>query len=106
MKYNPAIVAAFCRECGLPAPVFEYAHIPGRRFRLDLAWPEHKVGIEVQGGVWIRGAHSGGKGQLRDMEKRNLSTLAGWRVLEVVPKKLCLTETMEMVRELIDAKEG
>jgi hypothetical protein len=100
--YKPAIVTAYFVECGLPAPVFELEHyLPGRKFRLDIGWPDHMVGIEVQGAIWVKGAHSTGSGIRRDMEKRNLQLLHGWRVLEVEPKDLCTLETVEMVKRLI-----
>ena len=104
MKYNPSIVSAYFKAEGLPAPVFEHQYIPGRKFRLDIAWPACRVGIEVQGGIWIKGAHSTGSGILRDMEKRNAGILAGWRVIEVTPGQLCMRETVDAVRKLIAEK--
>jgi hypothetical protein len=105
-SYQPAVVSAWFRECGLPEPTYEHAHIPGRRFRLDIAWPGVRVGIEVQGGIWLRAAHSTGAGIKRDMEKRNLGTAAGWRVIEVEPKDLCTTETATLVRAAMWANGG
>ena len=104
MKYKPAIVAAFFLEVGLPIPQFELAHIPGRKFRLDVAWPNPGggggVGIEVNGGVWSRGAHGRGKGIVRDYEKNNLALLTGWRILQILPADLCTLETATMVLNL------
>lgn len=105
MHYKPAIVSAYFVESGLPAPVFEHQHIPGRKFRIDVAWPDHKVGIEVQGGVWIRGKHGRGSGVVKDMAKRNLQLLHGWRVIEVQPGELCMQETVSMVKRLIDGEK-
>lgn len=99
--YSEQIVAAWFQECGLPAPIFEHVHVPGRRFRLDLAWPQYRVGIEVQGGIWLKAAHSTGTGIKRDMEKRNLGIVNGWRVLECEPKDLCTVELADMVRKVI-----
>ena len=100
VRYNHKVVSAYFREMGLPAPEFELMYIPGRKFRLDVAWPDARVGIECQGGIWIRGAHGRGSGIKRDMEKNNLGILAGWRVLQVPPEKLCLLETARMVKHL------
>jgi hypothetical protein len=100
MHYKPAIVAAYFLECGLPKPDFELTYIPGRKFRLDIAWPEYKIGIEVQGGIFLKAAHSTGTGIKRDMEKRNLGILHGWRVLEVEPKDLCTLDFVNVVKEL------
>ena len=87
----PHKVIMACRYLRIPAPVCELAHIPGRRFRLDFAWPDYKIGLEVQGGIWTRGRHSRGPGQKTDMEKNNLGILQGWRVFQCVPGRECHT---------------
>ena len=66
------------QTAGLPEPVEEYYHIKGRDFRLDFAWPDRKIGLEVQGMAHrIKGKFHA------DIEKRALAMLDGWRVLEV-----------------------
>ena len=40
------------KACNLPIPVQEHRFHEVRKFRLDWAWPEHKVGLQVDGGVW------------------------------------------------------
>lgn len=99
--YNPQIVTAYFKDCGLSSPQFEITHIPGRRFRLDVGWVRDKIGIEIQGGLWISGKHARGSGVKKDMEKRNLQLLNGWRVFEVEPKDLCTQETVAMVLALM-----
>lgn len=87
---------------GLPEPEFEYAIIPERKYRWDIAWPKfYKIWIEVQGGVWNGGAHARGKGLCRDYEKHNLATLAGWRGLYVLPSEVCMLPTVELIKELM-----
>ena len=69
---------------GLPQPIQEYRAIPGRRFRWDFSWPERKLMLEVQGGIFgKKSGHNTGVGILRDMEKLNEATCAGWRCLKV-----------------------
>jgi hypothetical protein len=51
-------------------------------FKADFVWPEEKLVVEVQGGVW-GGRHVSGSGFMGDRVKINLATLAGYRVLEV-----------------------
>jgi len=106
MKYNPDVVCAFFESEGLPSPVFEYAHIPGRKFRLDIAWEHHKIGLEVQGGIFMRGrsGHSSITGIKRDMEKDNLGILNGWRILKVTPQDLMTVKTAEMIQALINVR--
>lgn len=68
----------------LPAPHREYCHvIPKRKYRFDLAWPEFRFAVEVQGATWIKAAHSTGGGIERDCEKIVLAQLAGWNVFPV-----------------------
>lgn len=103
--YNPKVVTAYFKDCGLPEPLYEIRHIPKRKFRLDIGWPHTKVGIEVQGGLWISGKHARGSGVKKDMEKRNLQLLNGWKVLEVEPKDLCIQETVAMVLTLMERRD-
>lgn len=52
--------------------------IVGRDFELDFAFPKRKLAVEVQGMAHrIKGKWK------RDIEKRALAMLEGWRVLEV-----------------------
>lgn len=75
---------------GLPEPEPEFRFLEGRRFRFDCAWPVWKVAVDVQGGIWSRGAHVRGKGYRRDCEKLNEAQLAGW---------VFLWATTDMVRD-------
>ena len=67
----------------LPEPVREYRFCASRRWRFDFAWPEQRVAVECQGGVWTNGRHSRGAGQEADYEKHNAAVLLGWRILYV-----------------------
>ena len=73
-----------------PAPTPEYpfaAHIK-RKFRFDFAWLPQKVAVELEGGLYSRGAHARPVGIERDIEKGNLAVLLGWRVLRFSTKML------------------
>lgn len=62
----------------IPAHQRNYFFLADRDFELDFAWPEKKVAVEIQGmSHRIKGKFK------RDIEKRALAMLAGWRVLEV-----------------------
>ncbi len=69
-----------CEQAGFPAPLREYAAVPGRRFRWDFAWTDARVLVEINGGTYARMGHSTGTGIARDYEKSNLAVLAGWKV--------------------------
>ena len=72
---------------------------PTRKWRFDYAIPEHKIAVEVEGGVWTGGRHTSPKGFLNDMEKYNTATVMGWRVLRTIPDELCSNATLNMIRE-------
>lgn len=68
---------------GFPDPVREYRFCPTRRWRTDFAWPEHRLAVEIEGGVFIGGRHTRGIGFLKDIEKYNHLALLEprWRLL-------------------------
>ena len=70
---------AAVRKAGLPQPVREHRYHAVRRYRLDFAWPDARLGLEVDGGIWTRGAHGRGTGIERDQWKTNLAAACGWR---------------------------
>lgn len=90
---------------GLPRWVREYRFLEERRYRFDFAWPGYLVGVEVQGGIWMRptaggqrrGAHGGGVAAIRDAEKQSLAAVAGWRVLHVTPEHVRSGEALAWV---------
>lgn len=77
------------RAAGLDDGLAEQVRFhPLRRWRWDFGWPAERLAVEVDGGLYIRGAHSRPAGQLRDMAKQNEAVLAGWRVLRVTREHL------------------
>lgn len=79
----------------MPAPELEHRFHPVRKFRLDYAWPDQRVGLEVDGGVWVGGAHGRGTGILRDQLKTNLAASLGWRILRTTPKDLASPDLLD-----------
>lgn len=59
----------------------EYQFHESRRWRFDYAFPDEKVAVEVEGGVFIRGRHVSPAGFIGDCEKYNAAARLGWRVL-------------------------
>lgn len=98
MKYDPNIVKAYWRACGIPAPELEYAFHPTRRFRADFCWPALRVIVECEGGIWMRGRHGRPAGIKGDMERGNEIAKLGYRLLRFEPKELCLQETADMIK--------
>lgn len=83
--------------------VKEYKFHPERRWRFDYAIPEHKIALEVEGGVWTQGRHTRPQGFLGDIEKYNTATLMGWRVFRTTPTDLYRTATINLLKSAIKA---
>lgn len=75
------------------------------RHRLDFAWPDQRVGVEIQGGVWSRGKHGRGSDIEADNRKGNLLALHGWRVLRYSVKDLT-ERPADVVEEVVQALDG
>lgn len=80
-----ADLAQQVKLAGLPEPVLEFRFHPTRKFRFDLAWPDHMLACEIDGGIWVRGRHVRADGFRNDCIKGNEAILLGWRVLHVTP---------------------
>lgn len=81
---------------------FEVFFHPTRRWQFDLSNKEHKIAIEIEGGIFIGGAHGSISGILRDVEKYNEATALGWRIIRAVPTKITLTEIETLVKKIIE----
>ena len=67
--------------CGVPKRQFRFC--PERRWKIDFAWPDEKVALEVEGGTWSGGRHVRGKGFEADCEKYNELAVMGWQLVRV-----------------------
>jgi very-short-patch-repair endonuclease len=67
---------------GIDEPEREYIFAPPRRWRFDFAWPDKKVAIEIQGGIWNGGRHTRGAGYRADIEKMNTAIMMDWKVFQ------------------------
>lgn len=81
--------------------VKEYKFHPVRKWRFDYAIPEHKIALEVEGGVWTGGRHTSSVGFIKDMEKYNTATLMGWRVFRTTPDELYRLKTLNLLKTAI-----
>lgn len=64
-----------------PGMVTEYRFHPTRLWRFDFAWPDKKVAVEYEGGVYQRGSHQHLDRYTSDCQKYNAAQLLGWIVL-------------------------
>ena len=87
MNHTPELLHQI--KCvGIAEPVTEFKFHPKRRWRMDLAWPDEKLAVEIHGGVYIQGRHNRGKGFTNDREKMNEAQLLDWKVIEVTPEHI------------------
>lgn len=102
MKYDPTIVTAWFKAHGVE-PVAEYRFASPRKWRFDFAWPDAKVALEVQGGLFTGGRHSRGPALMKEHEKLNAAARDGWRILYTIPQNVCMMETIELVKAAIES---
>lgn len=100
------MLAKHCDILKLPAYEREYAFAAeiGRRFRADFAWPEYRLLVEVQGGIFMRGgggAHSRPAGIVRDIERQQTALLLGWQVLPVTTDQVKNGRAVELVQRML-----
>ena len=75
-------IETLCQDLQLKAPVAEYRFYSERLWRMDYAWPQAKVAIEIEGGIYQGGDHTTSmQGVLGDIEKYNTAASMGWLVL-------------------------
>lgn len=89
------------KSLSLPAPVTEHRFHAERKWRFDFAWPDLKVALEVEGGIWVGGRHTRGKGYLADVEKYNHAAAAGWCVLRCTPTTLLSGPMLDLLARVL-----
>lgn len=85
--------------------VAEHKFHDTRKWRLDFAIVDLKIGIEIEGGVWSGGRHTRGNGFVEDMEKYNAAVTLGWVILRFTPQDLNKITTFETVKKGVELKK-
>ncbi len=75
--------------------------IPGRRFRFDFVFPEHKLAVEVDGGEYVQGRHQRPGGFRRDSEKFSLAAIHGYRVMRLTGSMVESGEGLALVERAL-----
>lgn len=73
--------AAMLEDWGFQAPVRDFRFLPSRRWRIDFAWPEQWVAVEIEGGVEMGYGHASPKRFISDAWKYNELAIRGWTLL-------------------------
>ncbi len=84
---HAAALSAQLTEAGIPH-VREWLFHPTRKWRMDIGFPEDRLGVEIQGGIWIGGRHTTGSGVESDTEKLSEAVAMGIRGMQVTPKQV------------------
>lgn len=102
-----AMFTEYLRAAGEVPPVREWRFAaPARAWAFDLAWPEARVALEVDGGAFSGGRHTRGAGFREDQHKTNAAALLGWRVLRILPEALGKPETAAMAAQALRQARG
>lgn len=83
----------------------EYRFLKERRWRFDFAWPEKKIALEIQGGIWNHGGHVRGGQYTSDCEKFNEATILGWAVLKVTADMIKSGRFVSYLERMFNARE-
>ncbi len=99
-----------CRDLGLPvpqggSPALEVLLDPLRKWRFDWAWPELRIALEVDGGVYVQGRHTRGKGFTEDCRKINRATELGWVVYRFTPEMLKAGEHLPILEAALQQRK-
>ena len=89
---------------GYSSPKTQFIFDPIRKWRFDFAWPEFKVAVEIDGGVFQKKAtgHRSIGGIVDSMEKQNAAQLQGWCLLRYHVNDL-ERRTVQVVEEVKQA---
>ena len=91
---------------GYPVPKVEYKFHPDRRWRFDWGWPDLKIAVECQGGLFIRGAHARGAYIVKSQEKYNYAALMGWRIFYFQPKEFNNGVAVDILDQVFGVKRN
>lgn len=95
------VLRRLVRKARLPAPLYQFRiEEDGRSVaRLDAAWPESMLGVEVDSSKW----HGSRERWRRDLSRRNRLIAMGWRIIHLTYEDLVgePDATMAMLRREI-----
>lgn len=93
------------RAAQLPEPVPQFRFAPPRRWTMDFAWPDRKVYVEVEGGIWIRGGgrHNRALGFEADALKYAEAAIRGYRGLRVTTGQVKSGVALGLIERLLGA---
>ena len=94
---SPEDLLAFQLKAAKLIPERQYRYAPPRKLRADFSFPDKRLLVEVQGGIYGRRAHGSITGILADIDRLNTATLTGWRLLRVTPAQVQSGEALALI---------
>ena len=92
-------------ERGLQGAQQQFRFHADRNWALDFAFLDVKLGIEIDGGIWLaKGGHNTGKGYLEDRLKEQAALLLGWVIYRVVPEMITSGQAIDTIAVLLEQK--
>ena len=85
----------------IAAPVGEHIFFPIRKWRFDFCWPDQRIALEIEGGVFTEGRHTRGSGFINDMQKYNAAAYLGWRVIRTTWSQLNSPTMLDVLAYLL-----
>lgn len=99
-------LAFYLRVNSMAPPVTEHRFHPKRKWRFDMAWPEIKLAVEIEGGIHMaKSGHNTPAGITRDIEKGNEAALLGWTVIRVTGEHIENGAAIDWIRRAL-AEQG
>lgn len=95
-------IARQINMAGLPTPEREFKFHHARKWRLDFAWPDFLIALEVEGGVWNKGRHTRPQGFENDVEKYNAATARGWSLYRATVSTINNGTALDTIAEAIN----
>ena len=85
----------------MPPPIREYKFHAKRKWRLDYAWPDIRLAVEIEGGVWKEGGgrHNRASGFIADIDKYNMLVEEEWFLLRYLPKHINYDQIVRVYKQ-------
>jgi hypothetical protein len=82
----------------------EYPNAASRKWRCDVVFLDFKVMVEIDGGIWIKGAHGHPYDIIRNMKKGNDAALQGFTVLHFTPAEVKSGHAISFTQKVLKSK--
>lgn len=86
-------------------PEREYRFHPSRLWRFDFAFVLERVAVEVEGGIFVKGAHTRGAHFRGDCEKYNAAAEIGWTVLRYTDRHIKRGDALAQIERVVRARQ-